>query len=505
MFWPTFWPNRPTHLLQLATVVPHVKMLNSTGIRTCLATGDDASLKISPEGQITIRAFAPDYVYPVVYFAVQLTQSLLIVIRKTAQECLELIRSNSTDLSISMSSYFPENNLYHVPAPWDPVTVKFISGYEVNEFLNNTRRQTESTDYGVLKNYQAFQLEVYSTLVAFVILFAILLALHWVIFCEILTQRGNKRKLKSKMVSFRKILHSVINDRYKRTRISTLIFFVSCFLIATAFLSMFKTSQVATIRPKIITSYEQLFKSGARIFSSGEVFNLTRLIVPIEKDSKKIDIEHKFWNYFNSRKETVTLQEMQKGTYGQIAEKIASNEVVFVDADNMLDSLRALFCSFSESHQLFNMLIYKDPVQKEILHGYPMRWNFENPWIIRRLHRSVETHLPEHLLTMMIRYEGFNWKQTNPQHKSHQLQICTESTAAVEIPDLHSSGVDFFNFFFHLTLTAYFTCNICPCNWVHNFAPQKDSKEKDATHSSCSSCSSCSKCSGFYYLPSKTR
>lgn len=392
-----------------------------------------------------------------------LTNLTSISLINSTVSCELRMKNNLSDFSVG--NFFPHDDAtYSVPVPFIPVTLDFVAGYDHGKYIEQ-QTNLAGTFLGVLENLYSFEIEVYVVIAAFWVTFG------FIILCQfhlIQDERNNKLKRRriKKQITFARYFNSIINDALNdpsnsRTRMTCFLFSLFTFFSFTPFTLMFKTTQVVTESPKIITNYREIIESGAEVLYTNLNSDETEFLKPSETSIKNNDLVNQMWNYFvkkatlfkaKGRIDIINLR--NERTYS-----LANRTLVFFATRHFAKYLREVHCSWTDDQTLLRMFRFHDPSQREILGGFAFRLGFTDERLIKRLKIIFEHRLSWAMKSRNLKLLGFKKKfvnnkattvyQTSKQHRSEQLDLCLDqSLLKYEKEETFASNTSFFTCFF---------------------------------------------------------
>lgn len=402
------------------------------------------------DGTFSISGLYPQDTENVRYM-MQLTASHNFTFTKNLIGCYESLKKNKSDFSYGQFLYFDSTNTYHVPVQIYTARPYFISGYEVNSYVESQRNKSDC-NYGLMNNIYNYQVDVHCLVLLLLICLLSLLML----------QKSVKTHLvKSKSTFYRRVRTTKCP---RVSRLGKFLHHLAFFFVSTPFLLMFKTNQVVTERPFVLETYQMIMNAGARIRTSGMYTNVSMTLEPNSDNNERKDLIYKMYHYFIHHQYRGAPPGKNRSYFDslfEIAESIINKTMVYLDTYWTVKTMRLVFCSISRDSQLYRAFIFKDVHSREFLAGNAFRLGFEDKKLVKRLRNTFEAASTivwsrMHPLPLGFKFRG---KSISNKHRKSQLELCLdEELKPYERHETFASGVSFFGSFFALLL-AIDTCS----------------------------------------------
>lgn len=371
---------------------------------------------------------------------------------QTISECIGRMKNNLSDYSIGEYIYHDESAPYYVPVQWDPGSIYIVSGNDINSLSKKVISSEWS--YGLMSNLGIYSWPTYSLIGLVFALVYLLTLMKTLLFIE---RHFSFVKLRRNKIN----LFFIVLRRFKSITNSpedvkscSFIIWVTFFFFLTPFLLMFKTAQVITPEPKIYSSYDQLIKSNVTIFYSSILSEERALLAPNDLNVKNKDIVYQIWKHFNQNGIYFASNRMKSTNNFLYLTNSITSGFVFVSTYAVASKIRKTFCSFSNPKQLFNVLMFQDKSQREVLNGFALRREFFNGKLIRRLRAAFEFNY-QRRRTYRCFY-GLQVVHKTPEHRKVQKEICLRNQFIRQEVSFVASDLSFFSFFFSYLVLAIF-------------------------------------------------
>lgn len=342
-----------------------------------------------------------------------------------------------------------------MPVPWDAETIYIITGYDINKY----KEQRFINTYGLIHNFTVYGCDVHLCILTFFILLFILILLKASILYEY-NHSLRRRKRVTLMGIIRKLKIELLKHSAKHTRGFSLILFASFFFISSPFLLMFKTAQVVTKQPRIISSYDDLVKSNATIFYSSLLSDESSFLWPSSRSIEHEDIVYETWMYFLKHGIYYDMRKQRPITFKDMMNLVVSDDAVFFSSFYIAARIREVFCSFSEEEQLLNVLMFKDENQREELNGFAMRKGFVDDILVKKQRRAFEFYFVRHMRRSHHSFYGLDIGDSSPEHRKLQKQVCLKHELTGQMVHVEAGDVEFY-FFFFLCILIFFLIAFC--------------------------------------------
>lgn len=365
----------------------------------------------------------------------------------TIADCTLRMQLNLSDFSIGEYIYYRENDVYFVPVPWDASSIYFVSGYELNSLNSRSINNPE----GLIGNLGVYSFQIYLFIVLIFIFSSSLIALKALILFEINFSRRKKGRIDKFLQIMRKLRLEMFKSSCKHVKCCSFITYLTFFLFSTPFLLMFKTAQVITQPPPIYSSYQELIRSNVTIYYASMLTDEKAFLHPNSFNIERHDIVDKMWKYFLGHSRHIDLRKSQS-EFLKLTHLLTSGYAVFFSSFYTSARIRQVFCSLSDSNQLFNVLMFRDKSQRMDLAGFAMRKGYKNEKLIKNQRRVFEFYFVRHMRRSFSSLYGLDIMGTDSEHRKLQKEICMKQEIIKQAVSLGSSGLEFFFRFFQIIL-----------------------------------------------------
>lgn len=377
----------------------------------------------------------------------------------TSSDCLLRLRRNLSDVALGKYAA-KDGTYYYVPDINQESYPGILSGYNVGEYIKNMTSRPHS-EYGVLENYKVFDVDTY--LVTILLCFTIFVAER---LCHLnLSPRGKKV---SPMITRRP--RTCPSHRTLDTRTVALLKSVSFFFIYNIFINLYKTSQVVTEKPYVITDYKSLIKSNVSVFQLVTA-NWREYFVPSDVSRKKKDISYRIYKYLKRKQFSRKKYNQKYRTNRTLIDRIlfekryekslVNKEFVTISHFGGIQMKKNQYCVWlmgDSANEHLRLFTSKDPDQRGILVGYAFRVGFNDPLVRKKLKRlkKFRTHASKALSLISSLKTRLNAKL-----RGKQMLSCLESKIEVyEKETTFASDIQSFKAFFsilaHLLVVAFY-------------------------------------------------
>ena len=253
------------------------------------------------------------------------------------------------------------------------------------------------------------------------------------------------------------------NARCKRWRLLSLLFHTALFFFITPFCILFKTNQVVTKEPPLITSYEQIMSQKAQVVYTNIQMNDTDLLK--QQTDKADGTMDRMRKYFKSNSRFLLPERSLKALdmMTKLSQAVVDNKLVFLASLEAAEGFRQTICSWSLQPNYYQILMYHDPHQGEIIAGFPFRMLQPPKELVKRLRSAFEMHIPSTLISAIDNYVGIELLPNSNAHKQHQLLLCQrKSLIQHQKEELLANDFQFFESFFARIVIAL----VCACGCV---------------------------------------
>ena len=385
-------------------------------IRICFPTGVDSKVVLKSDG-FTVESPAAKTMSNWISFFLKLGNVTQLVTVRTNADCIDRFERNQSDFSLGYYDIHDTKGKYFAPVPGFPMSLHFLSGYNVYEYQKEQDNWVKQK-MGVLQNFKSYQPAVYALGTVWLIVLFAAVTLRVVQICK----RPRLVRVLNKSFNYFCFLKDA---RCKRWRLLSLLFYTALFFLVTPFCILFKTNQVVTKEPPLITSYEQIMSQKAQVVYSHMHMNDTDLLKQ-QTDSKAGGTMDRMWKYFQSNSRHVlpdrnpeALEMMTKLSQG-----IVDNKLVFLASLEMAKGFRQVFCSWAVYPNYYQVMMYHDPHQREIIAGFPFRMLQPPKVLVKRLRGAFEMHIPSTFVSAIENYAGLELLPNSNAHKQRQLLLC---------------------------------------------------------------------------------
>ena len=378
------------------------------------------------------------------------TQPSSLILGGSEERCLNLIAKNLTDVSYGLYK-IEDESFYSVPTVQGSTTLGFISGYEVNEYIESQSNRSYSK-FGLLENVTAFNGSVYLTIL---LLFVTMWLTKWAF------------KLNNRRIILRRKMYHLTRKTRPRPRGIMFLASVSVFLISTPFFSLFKTFQVVTERPNVIVDYESLIKSNASIVSFFTV-NAESYLKPSTMSTKTDNWAFRLYNYYHgghsiSGKDFKSNYLEKNGLFGyfsynyHVAQFLVERKIVIFTHHFSAKIIKDRYCSVSNEDEFFRIFVFKDRHQREILFGSAFRAQVKLPKLVARLKHLFEFGSTYPYGSQFLQYMDDYLDQkaglVSQEHRREQKQLCMDDKIIAFVKEnTFASDLEFFLAFWVLLL-----------------------------------------------------
>lgn len=370
---------------------------------------------------------------------------------ESVEKCLSLTEDGAVDFVLTTKPIYNYSKHYNVPFATGMSYLNILSGYDHISYLN-TLSKGISSELGILSNYKGFENTVY--LILFLLLFT------FFIFASVCSLVDKERKIflaerkcrNGKRIRFSKLLKLTIEKtmsvKNSRRRFFSYLAIIASFLIMTPFLLMFKTNQVIVPPPVVIKNFDEIIKSGAKIYFTDTSDDPEKFFDEIGFDTVSA--------YYRANRVNFELPNFPDKfkAVNQAVINIVDKKSVFLVPRIISTIIYQLLCSFTYENQLFKIKRYRSENSREFIIGQIFRVNFTDPIRLRNYVATFETGLQQ--LEGDRFFVGFGVLGTSASHTREQRILCYEN----EIEKMETSGeyygnVKLFSKFFYI---CFFMC-----------------------------------------------
>ena len=435
-------------------------------IRLCFPTGDDSKVELK-SGRLTVEGPAAKTNINWISFFLKLGNVTQLAAPSTNADCMERFERNQSDFAFGSYDIHDTKGKYSVPVPAFPLSLHFLSGYNVYEYQ---KEQDNWERMGVLQNFESYQPAVYALGAVW------LIALFAAVTLKVVPRY--KRLCLVRVLERSLNYFCLLKDaRCKRWRLLSLLLHMPLFFLVTPFCILFKTNQVVTKEPSLITSYEQIMSQKVQVIYSHTRMNDTDFLKQ-QTDTKGGTMD-RMWKYFQSNSLHVSPNRDPDalGLITKLSQGIVDNKFVFLASLDVAEGFRQAFCSWSVNPNYYQILMYHDPHQREIIAGYAFRALQPPKVLVKRLRSTFEMHIPSTLVSVMDNYYGLEIFPNSDAHNQHQLSLCQrKSVVQHQKEELLANDFQFFASFFARIVIALVSA--CGCVAFEIFVGHYFSKEK---------------------------
>lgn len=406
--------------------------------RLCSPCNLDEEVTKTPDGKFKLNGFVTRSHILSLDFHSSLLNASQFVVKKGFKDCLKLLIENKTDYIIGFASDGDEKPFY-VPVPYVSTSLHLISGYDVGKYIKDVKFKGPNS-LGVLSNIYNFDFQVYFAILLFIISIGLLLLAHSLKIKAHLIRIGKKRlKL---LKTYRRVYKKLSDVKRTKTKLVSLVSYISYFLLITPFLLLFKTNQVVNEKPFIISNYEEIINANASIYYPSIAVNETVFLIPTGFDVDHNNIMNKFWNFFQTKSQHYDFSNTQ--TFDKLfylKDKLINGKGIFLTEFSTIVNIKAILCSFTKEDEYIQIFIYHDRHQRAEVQGMPVRRGYYNPQLNKKHRALFEMDLYNQLLIMGVEYIGFQYTGTSRDHRRIQYEYCQkeqpiELTTKDHIPPL---------------------------------------------------------------------
>ena len=439
-------------------------------IRLCYPTGVANKVVLKSDG-FTVEGPGAKTLSNWIAFFLKLGNVTQLVTPKTNADCMRRFERNQSDFALGYYDIHDTEGKYYAPVPALPLSLHFLSGYNVYEYRNEKDNWAKQ-QMGVLQNFKSYQPAVYALGTVWLIALFAAVALRVVQICK----RPRFARVLNKSFSYFCLLK---NARCRRWRLLSLLFHTALFFFVTPFCILFKTNQVVTKEPPLITSYEQIMSQKVEVVYTHIQINDTDLLLQQSWQNKAGGTMDRMWKYFKTNSRHV-LPARNPETFElltKLSQGIVDNKLVFLASLEIAEAFRQVFCSWAVYPNYYQILMYRDPHQREIITGYAFRMVQPPKVLVKRLLTAFEMHIPSTLISTIDNYAGLELFPSPNAHKQRQLLLCQrKSVVQYHKEELLANDFQFFGSFFARIVIALVLA--CVCVALEMFVGQYFSKEK---------------------------
>lgn len=415
-------------------------------LRLCFPFSDAGHVGLR-NGKIHIQSFASKSIKIWTNFAMKCGNISQIASVRTNHECIGRLARNESDFSLG---YFDMQDAvdesYFVPVPAFPNFLYFLSGYNVYEYEKQLTSSVGQTG-GILKNFYSFSFGIYLSIVLW------LVTLFFIIMSKVAMRQNKRTYIRIIKRAFRYIVLLMMSGSNKFLLL-TIVMRVGLFFILTPFCILFKTNQLYTEAPVVISSYEEIIQHKAQIGYMPFNTNVTKYMEEQINDKNKIRMQ-RIWNYFkyNSRRVAIVRSP------GKLAKAIVDKKMVIIGPWGLMEGLRQVYCTWTLEPDLYQIFRFRDPNQREILTGLPFRKSHQLAPFFKRLRHNSENHLFVALMLHISSYRGIEVLPNSQEHRQHQLSLCQrERIIHHQKNELLASDLSYFGCFFKIIALFFLLC-----------------------------------------------
>ena len=421
-------------------------------IRLCYPTGIDNKVVLKSDG-FTVEGPAAKTMRNWIAFFLKLGNVTQLVTVRTNADCIDRFERNQSDFSLGYYDIHDTKGKYSAPVPAFPLSLHFLSGYNVYEYQKGQDNWVKQ-QMGVLENFKSYQPAVYALGTVWLIALFAAVTLRVVQICK----KPRFARVLNKSFNYFWLLK---NARCKRWRLLCLWLHSALFFLVTPFCILFKTNQVVTKEPSLITSYEQIMSQKAQVVYTHIQINDTDLLKQ-QTDSKAGGTMDRMWKYFKTNSRHV-LPARNPETFElltKLSQGIVDNKLVFLASLGIAEAFRQVFCSWAVHPNYYQILMYRDPHQREIITGYAFRILQPPKVLVKRLRTVYEMHIPSTLISTIDNYAGLELLPNSDAHNQHQLLLCQRKNLIKYHKDeLLANDFQFFGpFFSRIIIALVFAC-----------------------------------------------
>ena len=349
---------------------PGLELLNKSGVFE--TKSNDANEQYNKQANFLLQFLKPSDVF--------LSKGLYL-------PCIQRLVDNKSDLSLGEYPLEGQHDHYYVPDVRMTYLPVIISGYEVNEYIKNQSAKPY-LKYGLLENYRTFDGETYASIA---LLITTLLLVKWL---SIFLFKSELNKLP--MCRFRCKQLSRMARGHKSRSLAVMVN-VSFLLLSTPFLLMFKTSQVVTEKPFVVTNYETIMRLNLSILPRISILK-KEYFTPSARSVGENDVTARFFLHFKKRgtefqSEYYDKKDLINGILkiNRMAGYFIQKKFIVITHSGLNARLvKHIICASSGPNELFHVFAFQNPTQREILVGNAFRTGFNDPGVRKKMQRWTE-------------------------------------------------------------------------------------------------------------------
>ena len=429
-------------------------------IKVCCATGLDNEVVLKKDG-FTADGPVAKTLRNLIPFFLKLGNVTQLVTVRTNADCIERFERNQSDFAFGSYDIHDTKGKYSAPVPGLPLSLHFLSGYNLYEYQKE-QNDLAKQKMGVLQNFESYEPTVYAVSAVWLIALFVAVTLRVLQICK----RPHFVRVLDKSLNHFYLLNDA---RCKRWRLLCLLLNTGLFFLVTPFCILFKTNQVVTKEPPLITSYEEIMSQKVQVVYTHIHINDTDLLKQ-QSDSKAGTMD-RMWKYFKSNSRFI-FADTSPETFelmAKLSQGIVDNKIVFIASWGIAESFRQTLCSWAVQPNYYQILRYHDPHQREVIAGYSFRMLQPPKVLVKRLRTIFEMYIPSALVSAIESYFGFEMLPNSDAHRQRQ------SVVEHHKEEVLASGFQFFSHFFARVIIAF----VCACGcavieiFVDNYFPKK--------------------------------
>lgn len=326
----------------------------------------------------------------------------------SAEQCLQLINSNFSDVSNSLVSHSQTCDSFSVPVPFFPRQIYILTGYNLTDYKLHLNSRLTS----VMSNLKIFRAEVY------LLLFLLLAVVLVLVVVKVKFYSKNFRK-NHKSFTF------VLKRRKLKLRFIYFLLNVLFLLLYTHFTIMYNSQQVVKIPPKVIDSFDKLLneKSVAPVFFDS-LFRDSYAF----KWSEINSIKHRVWEKSLKSEGNVVSGvglEISLDRLNALAVKVISQKGVLITSRQTMLLVNGLLCSLSPEGEIWKTIMKKHESENEKLVGWVTRKSFKyEAYMFKFFRRLCESDIIRSFFEMIKTDYGYIIKGTSRSHRLEQKRVC---------------------------------------------------------------------------------
>ena len=416
-------------------------------IRCCIATATPVEAKQRENGEWSAEGLgAAMYIEQM---RLKIAQShpfnVTFYLTTEADECLDRLKTNQSDVSSVILPVDSISTGFHVPQPMFVGQLQFISGYNITE-----KEEMFEDTATVLSNADLLEIEVYYWALLLLVSFFTFIVLRTAMFCVMLRHIVKMSPVRI----IRRQLSRMFYYDSESFKWITFLYSLLSFILITSFLCLYKTSHIIMKKPFYPKSYQESLDHESSLAFYYDQFTICSSIF---KNAPPHSIRGKLWAKLaaTGRQHDYDGTVIDFHTQPQILKK-GSEEMnvrhgILITPSLIIPLIKSLACGFSPEGELWIVKNIGDSIENQVIYGYALSKHFDPPRLSSMREQALfETHfLPYSTRKQFDQGEmSANLAGTSKHHQWRQKVVCEDENAFAPGPVVKAISLSYFASFF---------------------------------------------------------